>query len=247
MNKKKCIIVDLEGTLSDHSHRLHHIPGDYDAYNKAFKDDPVNKGFIEELKAAVERTDAEVVLCTAKSITYKNNVTDWIEQNGMSEYICVFYFRGKLDSRSSVLVKRDMLKDIKLKYDVILAYDDRQDICDMFRENGVPAYLVETEYQNHTHSNMTGAGKILINAANLHMEKNKEYGDGYKEFGKIIMSFFPDGLKIETPKDASRFAILNIIIAKLDRYCKNFNNGGHSDSLKDISVYAAMLQEVDES
>ena len=75
--------------------------------------------------------------------------------------------------------------------------------------------------------------------------KNKEYGDGYRDFGKIMKAFFPEGLTLKTEKDFSRFAILNIEIAKTDRYCKNFEKGGHSDSLLDKSTYSDMLNEVD--
>jgi hypothetical protein len=35
------------------------------------------------------------------------------------------------------------------------------------------------------------------------------------------------------------------IMSKLSRYCANFNQGGHEDSLDDLAVYSVLLQEVD--
>lgn len=244
-NKPKAIIIDLEGTLSDHSGRVHYYHNkDYERYNAAFIDDPVNEEFVEELKAAVDKTDATIILCTAKKKKWHQIAATWLSNNNLMPIIDKIKYRDDLDSRPSVIVKRDMLNLIKKEYDVICAYDDRKDICDMFEENGVHTYLVES--QSTTIGEHTPYTRLAA-AADLFKSRNVEYGDGYKEFGKIIMSLFPDGLKIENQKDASRFAILNIMIAKFDRYCKNFHKGGHSDSLKDISVYSAMLQEVDES
>ncbi len=34
-------------------------------------------------------------------------------------------------------------------------------------------------------------------------------------------------------------------VAKMSRYAANWNAGGHADSLRDIAVYAAMLESLD--
>jgi len=88
--------------------------------------------------------------------------------------------------------------------------------------------------------------EILIEAASLHKSKDAEYGAGWRRFGFVIDALFEGKrVKLETPRDHSRFAILVMIAAKLSRYAANWNSGGHADSLRDIAVYAAMLESLD--
>ena len=81
-------------------------------------------------------------------------------------------------------------------------------------------------------------------------ERQSIYGDNYKEFGYIfdhLMKLDPTGGLPESPTDYARLGVLVQIVGKLTRYCANFSKGGHEDSLHDLSVYAAMLQDLDRS
>ena len=81
-------------------------------------------------------------------------------------------------------------------------------------------------------------------------ERQSIYGDNYKEFGHIfdhLMSLDTTGGLPESPTDYARLGVLVQIVGKLTRYCANFSKGGHEDSLHDLSVYAAMLQDLDRS
>jgi hypothetical protein len=82
-------------------------------------------------------------------------------------------------------------------------------------------------------------------AAEIYEERNKLYGDNYKRQGYLFFSLFPSGLDIRTIEEANRLATLNQVLAKITRYCEQFQNGGHEDSLNDLIVYAAMLIELD--
>lgn len=82
-------------------------------------------------------------------------------------------------------------------------------------------------------------------------ERNSSYGEEfyggcYKQHGPVKNALFPSGIEIYDENDMSRMACLDQIIGKLIRYCNSFVEGGHEDSLRDIQVYAAMLQELDE-
>lgn len=96
---------------------------------------------------------------------------------------------------------------------------------------------------------------MLCDAAETHKERNKMYGDAYKKFGGVMSALFPDGVKLETDDDHNRFGVLVMIVGKLTRYAPNFKpepkefemyQVGHADSLRDLSVYAAMLAELDD-
>ena len=80
----------------------------------------------------------------------------------------------------------------------------------------------------------------------IYNARNKEYGDNYKTFGRVALALFPDGVHINDPNDWNRLALLLHVADKLTRYSKNFNKGGHADSLDDMCVYAQMLREIDD-
>lgn len=89
----------------------------------------------------------------------------------------------------------------------------------------------------------------LREAADLYESRNAIYGDNYKEFGKVMVALFPKGLEggyqEERIEYMNRLGVLIQIVSKLSRYCANFDRGGHADSLRDLAVYAIMLEELD--
>jgi len=92
--------------------------------------------------------------------------------------------------------------------------------------------------------------KALEQAASLYRGRNALYGDNYKNFGKLVEVLFPEGIP-SGPMESmisyhNRTGVLFMVLSKLSRYCANFGDGGHSDSLDDLAVYAMMLNELDE-
>jgi len=66
MNKKDCIIIDLEGTLSNCSHRIHHYENkDYDKWNELFREDTVHESMVEIINR-YKVNGVQIILCTAK-------------------------------------------------------------------------------------------------------------------------------------------------------------------------------------
>jgi hypothetical protein len=91
----------------------------------------------------------------------------------------------------------------------------------------------------------TTVPKALRDLGKLYEERNKKYGDNYKLHGAVMRGLFPDGVELRTSDDFNRYSCVKEIATRLGRYSFNFHNGGHADSLNDISVYAQMLQELD--
>ena len=75
--------------------------------------------------------------------------------------------------------------------------------------------------------------------------KNKklEYKNSPDQIGEVLKSFFPDGVILKTEKEFARFATLLNCIAKMNRYCCNFEEKGHRDSAVDLVNYASKLVE----
>ena len=86
--------------------------------------------------------------------------------------------------------------------------------------------------------------ELLRACATTYEERNKLYGDNYKKFGRVMEAMFPQGLTLQTIQDFNRYGIFVQCVSKLMRYAENLNKGGHQDSAHDLSVYAAMLEEL---
>jgi hypothetical protein len=88
--------------------------------------------------------------------------------------------------------------------------------------------------------------ELLRAAAATYEQRNKLYGDNYKEFGGIMVAMFPDGLPvIKTFEQHNRFALFVMCLMKLTRYAQAIKRGeAHQDSAHDLVVYAAMLEEL---
>lgn len=91
---------------------------------------------------------------------------------------------------------------------------------------------------------MKMAHDILREAADLFQLRNMTYGDNYKRVGEIMVGFFPDGITLKTAQDHNRFHIFMLMAVKLSRYAINWEKG-HQDSIRDNTVYSAMLEMID--
>lgn len=87
--------------------------------------------------------------------------------------------------------------------------------------------------------------EALSNLGELYSERNKLYKDNYKHFGKVMVGLFPNGLTLKTQEEFLRIGLFIHMMTKATRYSNQFGEGGHIDSLDDITVYAQMLQECD--
>jgi hypothetical protein len=85
----------------------------------------------------------------------------------------------------------------------------------------------------------------LRELAKLYEERNAIYGDDYKRHGDIMRALFPQGLVLNNAEDFNRYGVFKELVTKLSRYAAQWNNGGHHESLNDLAVYSAMLQELD--
>jgi hypothetical protein len=86
--------------------------------------------------------------------------------------------------------------------------------------------------------------ELLRACATTYEERNKLYGDNYKKFGRVMEAMFPNGLTLRSIQDFNRYGIFVQCVSKIMRYGENLEKGGHQDSAHDLSVYAAMLEEL---
>lgn len=88
---------------------------------------------------------------------------------------------------------------------------------------------------------MIYADDILTQAAETYRTKRLEYGDTYEETGQILSIMLSSGGGAVA---STRRWLLSMLVLKLGRYAHNLDKG-HQDSLRDLIVYAALLEAYD--
>jgi predicted kinase len=156
MERKRCVIFDIDGTLADCSHRVHHVNGgkkNWPAFMAGIPDDKPNTQvvFLNKLFHYLRSqgaTDMPTFLCSGRSENERKDTEDWLWDNGV-EYAKMF-MRKAGDYRADHIVKRELLEEIRADgYEPWLIFDDRQCVVDMWRKEGLFVLQCDPK-QSHT-------------------------------------------------------------------------------------------------
>ena len=83
------------------------------------------------------------------------------------------------------------------------------------------------------------AAEILSSMATTYRERNKVYGDNFRNVAPVMKALFPQGVPSELVT-TDQFHLFELMVVKLSRYA---NSGlTHQDSIHDLAVYAAMCE-----
>lgn len=140
------IILDLDNCIANDEWRIPKIQWQfpdamrrYHSYHSlSCLDEVGNQDLIEESKKH------EIFIFTARPNLYRPQTEEWLKRKGI-EYKDLF-MRENYDPRNSVILKRDMLHQLvayhnKEYEDILCAYDDRIDIVDMYKKEGIKAQI----------------------------------------------------------------------------------------------------------
>ena len=135
------IIVDIDGTIADCTHRLHFIkekPRNFKKFMEGIPDDDPINPMVSLLKIIVDsRTQTpRLIYVTGRSEEYREQTIKWL--NDQQLWVRNLFMRKKGDYRPDFEVKRDLLKDIRDKgYFPVLAFEDRDRCVEMYRNHGL--------------------------------------------------------------------------------------------------------------
>jgi phosphoglycolate phosphatase-like HAD superfamily hydrolase len=133
------VIVDLDGTLADCAHRLHHIRGgrrkDWNAFFAACPLDPPHEVVVDLVKTL--RHSHRLIFCSGRPERTRKATEEWICRH-LEIVGPRLYMRGDKDHRADDIVKRELLERIRRDgFDPKLAIDDRQRVVEMWRAEGL--------------------------------------------------------------------------------------------------------------
>ena len=140
----RTIICDLDGTLADIEHRVHHIRGrgrrDWDAFFRACTDDLPIRNTIH-LVQRLHEVGFRVLIVSGRSDLVREETVAWLEQHSVP--YDELLMRRDADHRSDTIVKAEMVDELGIgPEDVLMVLDDRNKVVEMWRERGFHTFQV---------------------------------------------------------------------------------------------------------
>lgn len=141
---KGCVIFDIDGTLANCEHRRHHVAGkkkDFHAFYEEMAGDTVNR-YVQMLCNMYYFHEWHVALCTGRPERYREITSEWLTRHG------IFYHELKMrphdeECTPDYQVKQVMLDELRMDREVCVAVDDRKQVVDMWRRNGLLCLQVD--------------------------------------------------------------------------------------------------------
>lgn len=158
---KNIIICDLDGTLCDITHRLIHVKPktkkDWDAFFDGILDDVINEPVLRVLQemtlgncgCSYGSNHREIIFCSGRPERCRADTVEWLHRAEedlfdpdpeLENY--KLYMRKDGDYRSDDVVKEEILNEHIPKDRVLFVLDDRQQVVDMWRRNGLTCFQV---------------------------------------------------------------------------------------------------------
>lgn len=135
--KDPALIVDLDGTLADIRVRLRHLQGkknDWGSFNKSIETDKIHDWCREIIKRFSH--DHKIIIVSGRVDDLKQQTIEWLDKYEIP-YDYIFMRKGN-DFRKDNIIKREIFeKNIKNKFDILFVLDDRQQVVDMWRSEGL--------------------------------------------------------------------------------------------------------------
>lgn len=150
MTKRNAILMDLDGTLCDVSHRRHFVatkPRNWKAWNEGMPNDTPNAAVAFVFRALYNYVtshysnvtnsdrDADLIFVSGRSDDYREKTEEWLARH-FFEYSAL-YMRKYKDNRDDSIVKGEIADEIEKTHNILMVFDDRKRVVDMWVNRGV--------------------------------------------------------------------------------------------------------------
>tara|TARA_B100001079_G_C16190367_1_gene416927 strand:- start:193 stop:669 length:477 start_codon:yes stop_codon:yes gene_type:complete len=144
--KEEVVIFDLDGVISDATHRQHFLksePKDWDGFfGSCPADPPIHAGI---KLANLINAEKQIFILTARPISIQRETLDWLEVQNISWDALIM--RTKEDPQLSPEMKRIALNQIReMGHVPILALDDDPRNIEMYKEESIPTIYLYSGY-----------------------------------------------------------------------------------------------------
>ncbi len=128
-------VFDVDGTLADVRHRLHHIarrPKDWDAFFTAARDDPPLETGVALARESAR--DCEVVYVTGRPERCRADTLEWLRRHDVPDGRLTMRRSG--DRRPARVAKLELLRRLARDRVVAVVVDDDEQVCDAYEGAG---------------------------------------------------------------------------------------------------------------
>ncbi len=135
----KTVIFDIDGTLADIEHRRGFLDGlrpDWRRFNAAMGDDTPNLPIANLYKVLWKSGVYDLQIVTGRNEAFRKVTETWLTWNEIPFNRVLM--RADKDQRPDNIIKGEILEQLRAEdRDIAFAVDDRQQVVDMWRANGV--------------------------------------------------------------------------------------------------------------
>lgn len=135
--KAKAIIIDLDGTLADITHRRKFVEGkvkDWKRFNQNIINDDLNHWCAEIIRRMI--SDHQILLVSGRTDDLKEETIAWLEKHSVPYH--KLHMRKSKDYRDDTVVKKEIFEgEIRPVFDVQFVIDDRAKVVKMWRDAGL--------------------------------------------------------------------------------------------------------------
>jgi len=138
------VIFDVDGTLMDITHRRHFVtqrPKDFDSFRAATTNDTPKKD-IFAIALAMKAAGHRIIISSGRNMSQRATTLKQLMSQGLA--FDAIYMRSDTDYRQDYVVKQGMLDKMRKDgFNPTMAVDDRQQVVDMWRDNGLTVRQVD--------------------------------------------------------------------------------------------------------
>lgn len=144
-DKPRAVVWDLDGTLSDDRARAHFVEveqgqkRDWDSYFDAMEEDAPIAASIELLHA-LRAFGVRIIYLTGRPEYTRLRTQRWLKANGLDEFDLLL-MRPHGERRHAGEFKIDAVRELRDRYELICAFEDRIDVAEHLRRGGLPVFL----------------------------------------------------------------------------------------------------------
>lgn len=131
-NLPNCIVCDIDGTLTEMKGRG---PFEWDKVGQDEVNEPV-----ADLIRTYSDLDISIIIATGRDGVCEDLCYKWLNENEIP--YSLMYIRPEGNNEQDSVIKKRILEKIRKNYNILFWLDDRDQVVEMLREEGVPTFQV---------------------------------------------------------------------------------------------------------
>ena len=139
-------VFDIDGTLANTSHRLHHIAGRNKDWEKFYDECDKDKPIHAVLAVAVclfHNSPTPVIFSTGRSERIRDKTKAWLSNYNLFTLDKQLFMRRDGDHRPDYILKKGHIEHMRNNgYEPMIVFEDRNQIVNMWREQGIACLQV---------------------------------------------------------------------------------------------------------